>query len=127
MKTPDTIALQKRAVQIRDESLLFIEACKKHIQKARNLKDEATRLNEEAMVLKEECIAGRSKSLAILKLLDDHNDRNGRVNIRISSVAEDTSMVLEMIEEIKQVKMTEDHPLDNLRTRFLDLSFLPAR
>lgn len=127
MKPQDIMDLQQRAVQIRDESLQFIEACKQHIQKGRSLTDEATRLSEEAMVLKEECIADRCKSLAILKLLDDHKDMSGRTNIPIASIAEDTSLARVMIEEIKQVYLPEENPLNELKTKFLDLSYLPAR
>lgn len=118
--------LQARSIQIRDESRMFIETCKMNIQKARLLCDDAARLRDEAMILKEECIADKCKSLAILKISIQYNTLLGGGCVQFSSIEDDTSTLLQMIEEIKVDSISDEHPLHKLKSELLALSFLPA-
>ena len=125
MKDSEYFQVQARAMRIRDESSMFIEACKMNIQKARSLRDDAARLCEEAMVLEEECIAVKSKSIAILKLSDQYKNFPDGSNVQLSSIEDDTSILREMIEEIRQAPLSAESPLHSLRDELLELSFLP--
>lgn len=126
MKDSEYFQVQARAMRIRDESSMFIEACKMNIQKARSLRDDATRLCEEAMILEEECIAVKSKSIAILKLSNQHKTLLDGSSVHLSSIEDDTSILLQMIEEIRQVPLPAENPLHSLRDELLELSFLPG-
>lgn len=117
--------VQARAMQIRDESSLFIEACKMSIQTARKLSDEARSLCDEAMILKEECIAVKSKALANLKLSNQFNELVGKGSANQSGAKEDTSVLLQMIEEVRKAPISAQDPLHTLRAQLLGLSFLP--
>lgn len=97
-----------------------------NIQKARNLRDDAARLCEEAMILEEECIAVRSKSIAILKLSDQYKNVLDGSRVQLSSIEDDTTILLEMIEEIRQAPLAAESPLHSLRDDLLELSFLPG-
>jgi len=110
---------------IRDESRLFIEACKSNIQRARGLVDYAIRLREETMILQEECIAEKGKSLAILQLTNQYQDLKHQSENDVSSIGDDTLILQQMIEEIKQSHITDTNPLHELRARLLGLSFIP--
>ena len=125
MKDSEYFQVQARAMRIRDESSMFIEACKMNIQKARSLRDDATRLCEEAMILEEECIAVKSKSIAILKLSNQHKTLLDGSSVHLSSIEDDTSILLQMIEEIRQAPLSAESPLHSLRDELLELSFLP--
>jgi len=105
---------------------MFIETCKMNIQKSRSLCDDATRLSEEAMILEEECIADKSKSLAILKLSSQYKILVDIGFAQVSSIGDDTSTLLQMIEEVKQNSIPDESPLHTLRSDLLGLSFLPA-
>ena len=118
--------VQARAKQIRDETRMFIETCKLNIQKSRSLCDDAARLTEEAMILEEECIADKSKSLAILKLSSQHEALVEAGFAQISSIGDDTCTLLQMIEEIMQAAIPAESSLHALRSNLLGLSFLPA-
>ena len=126
MKDLKDSQVQARAKQIRDETRMFIETCKMNIQKARSLCDDATRLSEEAMILEEECIADKSKSLAILKLSSQYKILVDIGFAQVSSIGEDTSTLLQMIGEIKQASIPDASPLHTLRSSLLGLSFLPV-
>lgn len=126
MKDIEYSQLQARAIQIRDESRLFIETCRINIQKAKSLCDDAARLREEAMILKEECIADKSKALAILLLTSQYKQLNDDRSVQISSIGVDTSILLQMIEEVRQDSISEKNPLHKLRDELLGLSFLPC-
>lgn len=125
MKDIEYSQLQARAMQIRDESSIFIEKCRMNIQKAKSLCDDAARLREEAMIIKEECIADKSKAIAILLLISKHEKLN-KGRIHASSISEDTSLLLRMIDEVRFDYISEESPLDKLRAELLDLSFLPS-
>lgn len=118
--------VQARAKQIRDETRMFIETCEMNIQKAKSLCDDATRLSEEAMILEEECIADKSKSLAILKLSSQYKILVDIGFAQVSSIGDDTSTLLQMIEDIKQASIPDESPLHTLRSDLLGLSFLPV-
>lgn len=105
---------------------MFIEACKLSIQKARSLCDDAARLREEAMILEEECIADKSKLLAILKLSSQHKILVDGGFAQVSCIGDDTCTLLQMIEEIKEASIPAESPLHILRSDLLGLSFLPA-
>jgi len=116
---------QARARKIRDESSMFIETCKMNIQKSRSLCDDAVLLCEEAMILEEECIAVKSKTLAILKLSNHYQKMIDGKAAQTSSIEDDTNMLLQMIEEIKQAPLSPENPLHALRAQLLGLSYLP--
>ena len=118
--------MQVRAAQIREEARLFIATCKGHIQKSNALKADVARLSDEAMILQEECIAEKCKSLAILKLTHQlENFQTGTRNLT-SSLNEDAEMIIQMLDEIKRASLDDGNPLSALRTHLFDLSFLPA-
>lgn len=126
MKDLKDSQVQARAKQIRDETRMFIETCKTNIQKAKSLCDDATRLSEEAMILEEECIADKSKSLAILKLSSQYKILVDVGFAQVSSIGDDTSTLLQMIDEVKQASIPDESPLHTLRSSLLGLSFLPV-
>lgn len=126
MKVLKDSQVQARAKQIRDETLMFIETCKINIQKSRSLCDDTARLSEEAMILEEECIADKSKSLAILKLSSQYKILVDIGFAQVSSIGDDTSTLLQMIEEIKQASIPDENPLHTLRSDLLGLTFLPV-
>lgn len=126
LKDSEYFQVQARAMRIRDESSMFIEACKMNIQKARSLRDDAARLCEEAMVLEEECIAVKSKSIAILKLSGQFKNLFDGSCVQLSSIEDDTTILLQMIEEIRQAPLSAESPLHSLRDDLLELSFLPG-
>lgn len=126
MKDFDISQLQARAVQIRIESRLFIDSCKTHIQNSRVLHEEIITLSDETMILKEEALAEKCKSLAILKLTHKLQSLPEGKHHIVSSFDEDTEMAKQMIEEIKQVLIADDSPLQALKSHLLGLSFLPV-
>jgi len=118
--------VQARTKQIRDETRMFVETCKLNIQKARKLCDDAARLAEEEMILEEECIADKSKSLAILKLSSQHKALDEVGFDQVSSIGDDTCTLLQMIEDVRQAAIPAESSLHTLRSNLLGLSFLPA-
>jgi hypothetical protein len=126
LKDVEYSQVQARAKKIRDETRMFVEACKLNIQKARSLCDDTARLREETMILEEECIADKSKSLAILKLSSQHKILVKGGFAQVSSIGDDTSTLLQMIDEIKQTSIPDESSLHTLRSNLLGLSFLPG-
>ena len=119
-----------RVKQISIESRNFIEECEMLIQEARRLRDRAVLSQEEAMILKEESLATKCESLAILKLsrqLTKKRVDESRVLVssRIS-IDDDTSIALQMLGEINHASICDENPaLHALRSKLLDLSFMP--
>ncbi|HUX89735.1 MAG TPA: hypothetical protein VMV48_03495 [Gallionellaceae bacterium] len=126
MKDSEYFQVQARAMRIRDESGMFIETCKMNIKKAGSLRDDAARLCEEAMILEEECIAVKSKSLAILRLSNQFKNLPEGSGVQLSSIEDDTTILLQMIDEIRQAPLPAENPLHSLRAELLGLSFLPG-
>ena len=121
-----------RIKQISIESRNFIEECEVRIQEAKRLRDHATWSLEEMMILKEESIATKCESLAILKLSNQLTKKRvdgGWVHLSYDvGIADDTSIALQMLGEISQNSISDENPvLHALRSRLLGLSFLPDR
>jgi len=125
MSNPSISQIQARAKQISEEARIFVEACKTNIHIVRSLGDVATRLSEEAMILKAEGIADKAKALAIFKLSNEYKTMEYGDRDYALSIDEDTSILRRMIEEIRQTSISDESPLLKLRTRLLGLSFLP--
>ena len=119
-----------RVKQISIESRNFIEECKKGIQEARRLHDHTARSLEEMMILKEEAIATKCESLAILKLSNQLTKKQangiwGRFSSDIS-IDDDTSIARHMLGEINENSIPDENAtLQALRSKLLGLSFLP--
>jgi hypothetical protein len=117
--------LLERAQKINEESQGFVEQCKITIQASRHLRNDTSWLIEESMVLKEEVIADRCKSLAIYKLANSSKKFRDGEDMHALSINEDTAIALQMIEDLKQTRISMTSPLHNLRSRLLALSYLP--
>jgi hypothetical protein len=83
-------------------------------------------LSEEAMAIKEECVADKSKTLAIFKLSSQSQKLVNANGAQVSNIDDDTFVLLQMIEEIKQASISKENPLHTLRSNLLGLSFLPG-
>lgn len=115
--------------QIRNESRGFIYECRKHIQNSKILTDHTSQQMEELMILKEESIANKCESIAILRLA---NQRSENLKLVFESgniergIADDTRIALEMLNEIRQALIPDKNStLLALRSPFFGLSFLP--
>jgi hypothetical protein len=117
--------LQDRANQINEEAQRFIKKCNTAIQNSRRLQDDIAYLIEKSMVLKEEALADKCKSLAIYKLAYRSKNFFDGSDKYFSSINDDTTIALQMLEDIKQTDISNVNPLHTLRTELLALSFLP--
>ena len=118
--------LLERAQQIIEESQGFVEQCQITIQASRHLQNNTAWLIEKSMVLKEEVIADRCKSLAIYKLANMSKKFRDGEDMHSLSINEDTTIALQMIEDLKQTRISITSPLHTLRSRLLALSYLPS-
>lgn len=117
-----------RVNQLRIESRVFIDQCKRHIQNSKELCGHASWLVEELMILKEESIVNKCESLAILKLSYELGEKPlpPKPVFVERSIADDTLIARHMIDEVKQALIPDDNPtLQALRSQFLGLTFLP--
>lgn len=117
--------LLERAKNINEESQRFIEKCRITIQISRNLQNDTSWLIEKTMILKEEAIADRCKSLAIYKLANGSKKFLDGEDEHYLSINDDTTIALQMIEDLKQADISMVNPLHVLRSELLALSFLP--
>ena len=118
-----------RVKQISIEYRNFIGECEMRIQEAKRLRDYATWSLEEAMILKEESIATKCESLAILKLSNQLKNERADKRWGYSSLSigvdDDTAIALQMLGEINQTPISDESPtLHALRTKLTCLSFL---
>lgn len=119
-----------RVKQISIESRGFIEECEMRILEAKRLCDHVAWSLEEAMILKEESIATKCESLAILKLSNQSTKKQANAGcVHFSAdigIDDDTSIALQMLGEINQASIPDENPtLHALRSRLFGLSFLP--
>jgi len=125
MNSQNISLLLERAKQINEETHRFVEKCELTIQDCMILQGETAWLIEKSMVLKEEALADRCKSLAICKLASEAGKFIDGADRYPSSINEDISIALQMLEEIKQASISSTNPLHTLRSELLALSFLP--
>jgi len=119
-----------RVKQISIECRNFIVECEMRIQEAKRLRDYAAWSLEEAMILKEESIATKCESLAILKLSNqltkERVDKGWGYSSLSTGIDDDTAIALQILGEINQTSISDEHPtLHALRSKLLCLSFLP--
>lgn len=104
------------------ETDMFIDKCQRHLVNSKSKSRQVSYQIEEQMIRKEESIINKSASLAILSLGNklEFSPMNNR------SIADDTQIALNMIDEIKQTNIPADNSaLQGLKTQLLEISFLP--
>lgn len=111
---------------LENESQIFREECEATLAMSMTLGDRNQYLREELMVLMEESVAEKSKTLKVLELAlsgskSEHESFAVFVNIR-----EETAIILEMLEEVKKDFIYSDNAnIRFLHTNLLRLPFLP--
>ena len=111
---------------LENESQIFREECEATLAMSMTLGDRNQYLREELMVLMEESVVEKSKTLKVLELAlsgskSEHESFAVFVNIR-----EETAIILEMLEEVKKDVISSDNAnIRFLHTNLLSLPFLP--
>ncbi len=112
----------QRVQEILSERREFIIACEQHIKKTREFCSSVQYYLEEAMIKKEESLSSQAQSLAILKLASTFPN-----DVAHNSIIAESTIVLEKLNDFKRAPISVEHnDLEVLRTKLLELSFLPT-
>lgn len=104
----------------------FRQKCQENLAVSRKLQDRNQYLREELMVVMEECVAEKSKTLKVLELARSGSKSEQASFPEFINTQEETAIVLEMIEEIKKnVISSGSVNIRFLHTQLSSLSFLP--
>ncbi len=116
----------QKVENLENEHQIFREKCVATMATSMKFGDRNQHLKEELMVLMEESVAEKSKTLKILQLVRSESSSEPACFAEFRNIHGETAVILGMIEKVRKDVFTSDNTnVRSLHAHLLSLPFLP--